>query len=109
MAAETHRAIGKEYPLTLNEARQNRHIAGTSDFDPARSALTEDPVKLIELYAGKGSLIFSESGVWTRRERFTHTGVIGVYRNMTGYEADTTKGIIHYSKNGAHIVPAREE
>ena len=41
------------------------------------------------------------------KERIDFGQEIGVFRDADGNEAPTTVGIIHYSKKGAHIVPAR--
>ena len=105
---DIHALIQKEYPLTLNETHQNRHIRGSDNFDPDRGTLTADPLELIRLYAGKGNPIQTNRGGWNQRERFIHTSEIGIWRNKsTGEESLTNAGIIHYTKrNGAHIVPA---
>ena len=103
--------IRTEYPLTVHAGHQNKHIAGTKEYDPTRSTLTAAPEELLALYAGKGDPIRSGRGEWRQKERFTHTSEIGVWRNKdTGVELATTRGIIHYSKKkGAHIVPAEPE
>ena len=105
---DIHELIQKQYLLTINETHQNKHIAGSSNFDPARGTLTADPLELIKLYAGKGNPIQTNSGNWSQRERFVHTSVIGIWRDKnTGGESPINAGIIHYTKDkGAHIVPA---
>ncbi|WP_280157295.1 polymorphic toxin type 50 domain-containing protein [Virgibacillus chiguensis] len=41
------------------------------------------------------------------KERVDFDQVIGKYYNMdTGKYTNTTRGMIHYSKSGAHIVPS---
>jgi hypothetical protein len=108
---ETRELIEKEYPKTLDTLHQDRHIAGTEKYDPTRSELTEDPQMLLDLYAGKGSLVKSNSGKWAKKERFEHNTIIGIWRNnATGEEAPTNRGMIHYSKKrGLHIVPSRPD
>ena len=105
---EIHERIRNEFPLTLNQAHQDKHITGTAVFDPLRSTLTADPTMLINLYAGKGIPLQIKKGDWNQRERFIHTSEIGIWRDKnTGSEAPTNVGIIHYTKRrGAHIVPA---
>ncbi|MDM5299475.1 T7SS effector LXG polymorphic toxin [Bacillus pumilus] len=59
--------------------------------------------KLLDMYAGTGTILKNGN-----RERVNFGQVIGKYYNQKTekYEA-TTNGIIHYSKDGAHIVPSR--
>lgn len=103
-----HEDIRKNYPLKLNEGMQNKHIRDNRNFDPSRSELTADPQELIRLYAGKSMPQMSKSGAWNQKERFSHTSEIGIWRGLSGQEAATKEGIIHYSKKkGLHIVPAQ--
>ncbi|MCL1867306.1 MAG: polymorphic toxin type 50 domain-containing protein, partial [Oscillospiraceae bacterium] len=39
-----------EFPLTLNEGHQTKHIEGIHNFDPTRSTLTADHEELLKLY-----------------------------------------------------------
>ena len=105
---DVHKLIHEEYPLKLNEGHQNKHIIGSSNFDPQRSTLTADPIELIKLYAGKSKPIPTKAGMWSEKERFTHTSEIGIWRDTNrGKEASTNKGILRYSKkNGVHVVPS---
>ncbi|MCY7580994.1 polymorphic toxin type 50 domain-containing protein [Bacillus altitudinis] len=58
--------------------------------------------KLLDKYAGKGEMF--ENG----REVVNFGQKIGqVYDMKTEKYLETTRGTIHYSKNGAHIVPAK--
>ncbi len=43
------------------------------------------------------------------RERINFGEEIGVFKDQEGNAAPTTVGIVHYSKKGAHIVPARPQ
>ena len=96
-----------DYPLTLNEGHQTKHIEGSHNFDPARGTLTANPEELIRLYAGKSYPRPTNAGVWNQKEWFEHTSQIGIWRNsLSGDEAVTTKGLLHYSKKGVHIVPS---
>lgn len=104
---EVHEIIRKDYPLIVNAAKQNKHIRGTSNFDPTRSELTADPEELIKLYAGKSEPVMPKSGKWNQKERFVHTSIIGIWRDLAGNEVLTSRGMIHYSpKKGLHIVPS---
>ena len=119
----TRAKIGTEqYPLTLHQGRQNKHIPGTNEykqytkqftdngeFGPARLTIDSESVKiLVGQYHGTGILIKRKDGVWSEKELITvHPNVIGVsVNNITGAEAETTVFTIHYSKKGVHIVPS---
>lgn len=40
------------------------------------------------------------------KQRFDDDKIIGIFKNEGGDQVPTTRGIIHYGKEGAHIVPA---
>ena len=57
--------------------------------------------KLINKYSGKGQRVGN-------KERVDFGRVIGEYVDAkTGKSYKTTRGIIHYSKDGTHIVPSK--
>ncbi|WP_391509969.1 polymorphic toxin type 50 domain-containing protein [Bacillus pumilus] len=57
----------------------------------------------LDKYAGKGETLGTKN-----KERVDFGQVIGKYYDMdTGKYVETTNGMIHYGKDGAHIVPAR--
>jgi RHS repeat-associated protein len=86
----------------INWSKQERHLLGHAGFKPGRSELTTDPERLLQR-AGTGQII---SG--TTKERVDFGEMIGIYvDDTTGQSLPTTKGIIHHSATGAHIVPAR--
>ena len=94
--------------LKINIGQQNKHIPGTNNYKQElangklKSILSADPQQLIDDFAGTGKKI------GTNKESVDFGNVIGKYVNPENGEAvDTTVGIIHYGKNGAHIVPAR--
>lgn len=95
-------------PVRLREGQQEKHIEGSNNFIPGRSTLTADPKALLERFAGKGRQVGKTPvGQAGSREAFdTGDQVIGVYRTQDGRSAPTTRGTIHYSNKGAHIVPA---
>ncbi|WP_237089028.1 polymorphic toxin type 50 domain-containing protein [Paenibacillus larvae] len=100
---------GKEIPkvvngfdATIHAGKQGKHIPGHSNYQYGKSILTANAQKLLEKYAGKGEWIGQN------KERVDFGEIIGKYVDpITGEAIETNKGIIHYSKNGAHIVPAR--
>lgn len=99
---------------TIHPGQQGKHIPGHNNHDPngTRSDLSPDvnPQGLIDRHAGRGETIGNRpAGEPGARERFdTGNEVIGIFRDETGRSAPTTRGTIHYAKNGrVHIVPAR--
>ncbi len=99
----------KTYSTSMNSGNQSKHVRGSHNFDPARSELTADPQMLYNSYSGNGEFLHTVTGEWNHKERFTHTGNIGIYkRGRADKGIPTNTGIIHYSKRkGWHIVPAR--
>lgn len=110
-----------QYPLTLHQGRQNKHIPGTNEYSqyihnlrergqygPSRLTVDSETVEnLVDRYHGTGILIKNDDGRWTNKERITgHLDDIGVtVNNTTGEELKTSVFTIHYSKKGYHIVP----
>lgn len=91
---------------SINWTKQSKHILGES-YKEGKSILTySDPQKLINDFAGKGQKYFNESGLWKEVVDFGEK--IGKYLdNGTNKLLDTTRGTIHYGKDGVHIVPAK--
>lgn len=93
--------------VRLDGGQQDKHIAGTNNYIPSRSTLTTDPRELLRQFAGRGQQVgrvpIGQAG---SKEAFDADKLIGVYRNQAGLSAPTTRGMIHYSSKGAHIVPA---
>jgi hypothetical protein len=89
--------------VTLEAGKQGKHIPGHNNYIPGRSPLThKDPQALLDKFAGKGEPVGKvQRGQPGFKERVDFGEVIG---QVSGNP--TTKGIIHYSKDGAHIVPA---
>lgn len=88
----------------INSNKQNKHIPGTKEFEKGKSEITislSECQKLIDKFSGKGQML--NNG----RERVDFGKIIGYYVDSeTGKKYPTTVGLIHYSKTGAHIVPA---
>ena len=95
----------------MNLGQQNKHIPGTNEYKTVldngqtKSIMygnADDIQKLLDDFAGTGDWL------GTNKERVNFGKVIGQYIDPeTGIGVDTTIGIIHYGKNGAHVVPAR--
>jgi len=96
--------------LKIHAGQQGKHIRGHNNYVPRRrrSVLTKDPSELARR-AGTGHPVNKvPRGQPGFKERVDFGEVIGEYINpATGIAVPTTKGIIHYGKNGIHIVPAR--
>lgn len=113
---EVHKLIRENpdrYPIKVHKGQQNKHIEGTREYKQElengnhKGILTEDTEMLIEKYFYSATPRFDAKGNWTKRAAFEHDSVIGVYITESGDERmETTRGIIHYSKKGSHIVPA---
>lgn len=97
---------------TINQGKQDKHIIGSNNYTEGRSYLTiskEKAQELINKYAGKGTLEFSDSGKWSKREIIYSDTIVGVAKSVTRGEHQTSAFKIHYSKNGTHIVPFWKE
>ena len=90
---------------TIHKGRQGKHIFNHNNNTDGRSLFTgtyEDAQELVDRFTGTGTRINAD------KERVDFGRVIGKYYSQkTGEYYDTTVGIIHYSKNGTHIVPQR--
>jgi filamentous hemagglutinin len=97
-----------EVPVRINWSKQNRHIVN-NQTDLRRSTLTHpDPEYLLTTRSGTGQAVAGEYGKAGYRERVDFGTIIGDYRSNDGSVVSaTTKGIIHYGNEGAHIIPAR--
>ncbi|CCB90770.1 hypothetical protein WCH_BS10280, partial [Waddlia chondrophila 2032/99] len=96
----------------IHWGRQNKHVPGSNNYDPAkkRSIWTHpDADGLLKKCAGTGNSkqgIFGQPGY---KEVVDFKENIGIWQNLKGESLPTTKGTIHYSNHGAHIVPAHPE
>ena len=99
---------------SINQGQQNKHVPGTNEYKIAseaglnKSVLTVQPDSLLsKLGTGQqvGNMAIGTPG---SKERINYGKVIGSYIDpQTGVSMPTTNGIVHYGKNGVHIVPAR--
>ena len=84
--------------------KQNKHIKGSKEFVDGKSEITisvEKCQQLVNDFIGKGQKINSN------KERVDFGEIIGNYVDENGNRQPTTIGIIHKSKTGCHIVPAK--
>lgn len=88
--------------------KQNKHIPVKHNYEAGKSIFQHnDPERLLREYAGKGNVGKGKLGETGFKEIVDFNEHIGVWKNEIGDFAPTTKGKIHYKKNGAaHIVPA---
>ncbi|ATH94560.1 T7SS effector LXG polymorphic toxin [Bacillus glycinifermentans] len=99
------------FPAKVKPGAQEKHIPGTPNYKQEvangkkKSIFYGDNKKaqeLLDKYAGKGEIL--KNG----REVVDFGQKIGkAYDMKTGKYIETTRGTIHYSKDGAHIVPAK--
>lgn len=91
----------------INEGQQGKHIIGHNNYIAGRSVLRmtiAHAQELVEKYGGTGE--------WkgANKESVNFHEVIGTYVSKEEtIRIPTTRGIIHYGKQGCHIVPARPE
>lgn len=101
----------KGFLAKLDEERQNRYMPGRNSYEMARtngnlrSIIYRDAnaiQKLLDEMAGTGEFI------GPNKEIVKFNQAIGQYVDVDGYSKRETKvGIIHYTAEGAYIVPAR--
>ena len=93
------------FTTRLHADAQGKHIPGHRNYETGRSIFRgslADAQALIEQFAGTGTK------VGANKERVDFGRVVGICVNEEGTVREpTTVGLIHYSKNGAHIVPSR--
>ena len=94
---------------TIHSGKQGKHIPGHNNYKEGRSYLTiteQQAQELVNQYAGTGQIIRDRNGKYTGKERITTNDQIGVCIDLEGNEVPTKSFMIHYSKDGVHIVPA---
>ena len=100
-------------PITILPGKQGKHIKGHNNYIQGRSYLTisaDRAQDLVNKYAGTGLMRRDRKDRWTHKEIITADQYIGVVVDpVTGAEIPTKKFVIHYSKDGVHIVPGRED
>ncbi|MEK9495582.1 polymorphic toxin type 50 domain-containing protein [Photorhabdus sp. P32] len=100
--------------VSINQGQQNKHIPGTNEYKIAsdaglnKSIITVPPQTLLQKIGSGQQIGNIPIGTPGSKERINYGHVIGNYIDpQTGVSMPTTNGIVHYSKSGVHIVPAR--
>ncbi|NBJ70943.1 transposase [Roseburia sp. 1XD42-34] len=98
------------FPVKVKSGAQEKHIPNTPNYKQKLANGKNKSIfygdnktaqELLDKFAGKGTSINKN------KERVEFDQVIGKYYDMdTGKYTNTTRGMIHYSKSGAHIVPS---
>ena len=97
----------KQKGTLLHKGQQGKHIIGHNNYkkEAGKSIVSLSTKKIEELlqrYAGTGQVIRNN------KERVDFREIIGIYINQqNGDKRKTTIGIIHYSKRGLHLIPAK--
>ncbi|TGY47724.1 hypothetical protein E5343_11740 [Rodentibacter caecimuris] len=100
--------------LQIEVSKQNKHLEHTNEYKVSlangqhRSIITVS-LDSLKGYTGTGQQVGKiDVGLPGSKERVDFNKSIGIYIDpITGDRTPTTMGIIHYSKNGYHIVPAK--
>lgn len=105
--------IGKG-KASINKGQQNKHIPGTNEYKIAseaglnKSTLSVSADSLLSKLGTGQQVGNAPVGTPGSKERINYGQPIGNYIDpQTGVSTPTTNGIVHYGKNGVHIVPAR--
>ncbi|QTY14789.1 T7SS effector LXG polymorphic toxin [Virgibacillus pantothenticus] len=99
------------FPVKVKPGAQEKHIPNTPNYKQELANGKNKSIfygdnktaqELLDKFAGKGTSINKN------KERIDFGEPIGKYYDRkTGEYRETTKGLIHYGKDGAHIVPSR--
>ena len=95
---------------TINPEKQSRHDINSNGYITGRSYLLHgvNAQDLVNKYHGTGWSPLTETGKWKSKETVSIGEIIGVeVDRFTKEETLTDRFTIHYSKTGAHVVPAR--
>jgi hypothetical protein len=100
------------YPVKVKPGAQEKHIPNTPNYKQElangnnKSILYGDNTTaqgLLDEFAGNGQILRNE-----KRERVDFGHPIGKYYDLdTRKYYETSKGLIHYGKDGSHIIPSR--
>ena len=90
------------FTTEVHFGKQSKHLIGRPEHTPGRSVVTLSIIEiqdLVEEFAGTGS--------WRgkNKEVIDFGKTIGYIVSGNGVTLETTKGTVHYSKTGAHLVP----
>ena len=100
--------------LEIEISKQNKHLDNTNEYKVSLANGQQKSIITVSLdslkgYVGTGQQVGkTEIGLPGSKERVNFNKNIGIYIDpVTGDRTPTTMGIIHYSKNGYHVVPAK--
>lgn len=103
--------------LKLNIGKQEKHIEGTNNYNqeiknnrnPSKIVSNNDEIeKIIQQYAGTGRIIRKPDGSFNDKEFVIIKELLGIdVDDDTKIETETHNFIIHYAKDGTHIVPTK--
>lgn len=97
-----------KWPSKLEEGQQGKHIESHPNYQLGRSKLTvsmAEAGQLTDSFSGTGTVVGNPDN--SNKERVDFGKTIGMYNDPERGFVPTTNGIIHHSKKGTHIVPAR--
>ena len=100
--ARTLRTV-RGFTTAIHFGRHAKHMPGQPNHDSSKSTITlpiDSLQALVEIHAGTGR--------WrgANREVVDFEVTIGTFTDpKSGIATSTTRGTIHYSKAGAHVVP----
>jgi tetratricopeptide (TPR) repeat protein len=111
--AQRHAAERQKFfeGVKIKTDQQNKHVQGKHNYLEGRSVFeNKEPQRLLDQFAGKGKPVNGEiPGSANFKEVVDFKEHIGIWKDKAGNSLPTTKGTIHYSKDGAHIVPAHPD
>lgn len=103
----TVRTVYGKFSTKINEAKQGKHIPGHKYYQSNKSPFSismQRAQELLNRYGGTGRKVGQS------KEKINFHEIIGTWINEARTEhIETTWGMVHYSKNGAHIVPAKAD
>ena len=95
------------WPPNIEEGKQGKHIEGHPNFIEGKSRLTitmKQAAHLAMDFAGMGEVVGNSET--SNKERVDFGLIIGLVKDSNGNLIPTTRGLIHHSKKGTHIVPS---
>lgn len=93
------------FTTEVHYGKQIKHIPGSEGYDPSKSPITLEYIEIQPLIDRKAG-----TGHWydPNREVIDFGQIIGFSEDDNGdFTIPTTRGTIHYSKTGCHLVPTR--
>lgn len=94
----------RDFPLDIHEGKQGKHIPGHSNYDSSKSKITLTMKEIEDLVKSHAN-----TGKWhgPNKEVIDFGTTIGEFIDQTtGKSTPTSRGTVHYSKSGFHVVPA---